>query len=965
MLPIPMVYRIRKKLSRYLVVDRDGRPVGEHGSAQAAKSHLKALRSRAKAPETAAGRRALDDASFVLSQERKFPVTSPQDVKDAVASWGRYRGPTSFETFKRNLIDLARRKGFAAALPKAWTTETKDIVSAAVAANPGHGPGGLFANPALAGGRRLRRRTKAGRYDHIDFTPPAGVRDGARRGLEMRREHGRGGTAVGVARARDLSNGATISPATAKRMHSYFSRHEVDKQGTGFSPGEDGYPSAGKVAWLLWGDDAGAAWARKLVEQMRAADGTATTKAAQTPADPALWEKAMQAAGRRYPSTKSAMALSYAKEWYERRGGAWTDAAAVTTKPGKKYRSIQNPRAYRALRREGYSKEAAARISNAQAPGHTVKAPNYSARAGQTIAGNLARGEDGKFAPASGSGSKPAKTKPTKAKPAKPADPDKERAREYRETRRAQILADREERRARQAQREAERQADRQQRLADREERRRERADRRAEQERRRQEREEKKPKGGGGGGSGKKGDDAKGEDSLDRSIAALRDIASLFRRGKAAEPSTFAVFKDARGAWRWLAQTTTAFEDRDREVISTKALADDVARADADGRYGPLRWWHIGTPDPQDADAPWGPGLDLGWCDFNAISGKTLVESGTFKTEAIARWAAANADKLGLSPGFFHPATEPDRSGVFHHIRRFERSIAPKERVSNPFTAFHITRTTRKETPSVDTAKIKTLLDLGLDSATIKSLLDGVETTEKTAQQAGVRFKTEDPRAAQIAAIEDQLAALKAAMAEEEKAPGDETLLEAAEDEAEGMEHADAEMDEELIDMKLTAFMQKVGDLIDSKLAPLMAQLKMSEKMEGMLKGIGEEMKAMYGGTAKKEASTAAAITETAATLKTAQDEIATLKARIAELEAGRTALQQGHRASADDASVTAKATNLAEASQPQPLSDLEETLSWASRTASGAFGAAPPPVAVPFTQDANGFIGQPATRR
>lgn len=40
--------------------------------------------------------------------------------------------------------------------------------------------------------------------------------------------------------------------------------------------------------------------------------------------------------------------------------------------PGKKYRSIQNPKAYEALRREGKSKESAARISNAQAPGHHV-----------------------------------------------------------------------------------------------------------------------------------------------------------------------------------------------------------------------------------------------------------------------------------------------------------------------------------------------------------------------------------------------------------------------------------------------------------------------------------------------------------------------------------------------------------------------------------------------------------------
>ncbi len=110
------------------------------------------------------------------------------------------------------------------------------------------------------------------RYDHIDFSPPSGVREEAARGLAWRDEYGRGGTAVGVARARDLSNGTNISPDTAKRMASYFARHEVDKQGEGWSPGQDGFPSAGRIAWALWGGDPGQAWASKLTRQIEAAD---------------------------------------------------------------------------------------------------------------------------------------------------------------------------------------------------------------------------------------------------------------------------------------------------------------------------------------------------------------------------------------------------------------------------------------------------------------------------------------------------------------------------------------------------------------------------------------------------------------------------------------------------------------------------------------------------------------------
>jgi HK97 family phage portal protein len=100
------------------------------------------------------------------------------------------------------------------------------------------------------------------------YTPTDGMKEEARKGLEWRKEFNRGGTEVGVARARDIMNGKNLSADTVKRMHSFFSRHEVDKQAEGFSPGEDGYPSAGRIAWALWGGDAGQSWARDKVRAM-------------------------------------------------------------------------------------------------------------------------------------------------------------------------------------------------------------------------------------------------------------------------------------------------------------------------------------------------------------------------------------------------------------------------------------------------------------------------------------------------------------------------------------------------------------------------------------------------------------------------------------------------------------------------------------------------------------------------
>ena len=109
------------------------------------------------------------------------------------------------------------------------------------------------------------------KYD-LDFTPTDSMASEAQRALDWRKEGNRGGTSVGVARARQLVNKQNLSPSTVRRMFSFFSRHEVDKQAQGFSPGEEGYPSPGRVAWGLWGGDAGFSWSKTKVNQMNRID---------------------------------------------------------------------------------------------------------------------------------------------------------------------------------------------------------------------------------------------------------------------------------------------------------------------------------------------------------------------------------------------------------------------------------------------------------------------------------------------------------------------------------------------------------------------------------------------------------------------------------------------------------------------------------------------------------------------
>ena len=101
------------------------------------------------------------------------------------------------------------------------------------------------------------------------YSPNDGMKAAARRAIAWK-ENGEAkgaGTPVGWGRARDIVAGRSMSLSVVKRMYSFFSRHEVDKQAEGFSSGEEGYPSKGRVMWDAWGGDAGFSWSRAIVER--------------------------------------------------------------------------------------------------------------------------------------------------------------------------------------------------------------------------------------------------------------------------------------------------------------------------------------------------------------------------------------------------------------------------------------------------------------------------------------------------------------------------------------------------------------------------------------------------------------------------------------------------------------------------------------------------------------------------
>jgi hypothetical protein len=108
-----------------------------------------------------------------------------------------------------------------------------------------------------------RRFLRDERAMGFELRAPVEVAAVAKRGLENRRKYGRGGTLVGARRASQLASRDVVSIDTIKRMVAYFERHEVDLEAPAARPGHPQYPSAGRIAWDLWGGAPGRAWAKR------------------------------------------------------------------------------------------------------------------------------------------------------------------------------------------------------------------------------------------------------------------------------------------------------------------------------------------------------------------------------------------------------------------------------------------------------------------------------------------------------------------------------------------------------------------------------------------------------------------------------------------------------------------------------------------------------------------------------
>ena len=329
-----------------------------------------------------------------------------------------------------------------------------------------------------------------------------------------------------------------------------------------------------------------------------------------------------------------------------------------------------------------------------------------------------------------------------------------------------------------------------------------------------------------------------------------------LGRRSSTTVEVSPTVFKDLSGRYRWLTVSSNRYQDREKEIVSEEALRKDVEYADDLGveSYGPLRWWHLGTFSFKDV-RDWrtvvaGPGVDLGRCDFNAVVDGFLVESGTFYDDRIGEWASRVADKLQVSLGFSHPPDEP-RDGVYYNIRRFERSLLPRGRASNPYTSVSITA---KEGEMVlSSEKLAELQRLGFPQDVIDKLIESLQAQSKELGEQGITFKDVDDA---LTALSEKVSELK------EKA--DPSTSVGAEGSESGAEEGDVK--EFVGDLTVEEFFDRVEQVVHSAFRSVLSEIQSTlSEMDARLQEMG------YARQKEKEVS---------------EDDLSRLLARIKELE-------------------------------------------------------------------------------
>lgn len=185
---------------------------------------------------------------------------------------------------------------------------------------------------------------------------------------------------------------------------------------------------------------------------------------------------------------------------------------------------------------------------------------------------------------------------------------------------------------------------------------------------------------------------------------------------------------------YRWVAVSSSAFEDRTGETVSTKAV--DYSLEVTNGDYGELRLYHL-------------PGSKVGTCDGSMRVGMFLVETGIFdNTDAavsVRSTVNENPDKYGISIGFrYRPEDLIDNQ--YKRIKIFERSIVEEPDAAALFTNIRISEVSMEKEKELLVEKLTGMLggnaELAADVYT-KAMDIGIKM--QVGEEIGFKEKDED----------------------------------------------------------------------------------------------------------------------------------------------------------------------------------------------------------------------------
>lgn len=192
-------------------------------------------------------------------------------------------------------------------------------------------------------------------------------------------------------------------------------------------------------------------------------------------------------------------------------------------------------------------------------------------------------------------------------------------------------------------------------------------------------------------------------------------------------EAQAFTVFKGADGKDHWHAQYTNNFIDRDKEIISEKALTDNILRMDMGLVQKPELWsWHT-------------KGTRHGQADDVFMIGHFVHAIGHYDDTEMGQKAAAydkkHAKELRLSHGFNAPKWS-FKDGIYKVANTFEITKLPQGKEANSFTYF-------EEIKAMELSEAKRRhLEEVYGKDTVDKLVAESEKHGKALEELGVAYK-------------------------------------------------------------------------------------------------------------------------------------------------------------------------------------------------------------------------------